>query len=132
LGIAATTRFLGEVEPSQLSEAIGNADVFAFAAQAEGLGLAAAESFMLGIPVVATEAGGGVRDIVPTSGAGRVVPDGDPAGFSDAIAELLDDPSARAYAVEAGERLRERFDPAIVAEWFDRLYQEVLAGRHRA
>jgi glycosyltransferase involved in cell wall biosynthesis len=132
LGITATTRFLGEVEPAQLSEAIGNADVFAFTAQAEGLGLAAAEAFMLGIPVVATEAGGGVKDIVPTSRAGRVVPDGDPAGFSDAIAELLDDPNARTYAVEAGERLRERFDPDVVAERFDKLYQEALAGSNRA
>jgi glycosyltransferase involved in cell wall biosynthesis len=132
LGITGTTRFLGEVEPGQLSEAIGNADVFAFTAQAEGLGLAAAEAFMLGIPVVATEAGGGVKDIVPKKGAGRVVPDGDPAKFSDAVAELMDDPGARAHAVEAGERLRERFDPDIVAERFDTLYQEASSGRARA
>jgi glycosyltransferase involved in cell wall biosynthesis len=132
LGITATTRFLGEVEPAQLAEAIGDADVFAFTAQAEGLGLAAAEAFMLGIPVAATEAGGGVKDIVPTEGAGRVVPDGDPTGFSAAIAELMDDPNARKLAVEAGERLRERFDPEIVAERFETLYEEVSTGRARA
>ena len=132
LGITATTRFLGEVEPADLSEAIGNADVFAFSARAEGLGLAAAEAFMLGIPVVATEAGGGVKDIVPTEGAGRVVPEGDPRGFSDAIAELMDDPNARRLAVGAGERLQERFDPGIVAQRFETLYQEVSTGRARA
>jgi glycosyltransferase involved in cell wall biosynthesis len=128
LGLAETTRFLGEVEPSDLSQAIGNADVFAFTAEAEGLGLAAAEAFMLGIPVVATESGGGVKDIVPPDGAGRIVSGGDPAGFAEAIAELLDEPMARAQAVEAGERIRGRFDPNAVAERFSTLYDEVLAG----
>jgi glycosyltransferase involved in cell wall biosynthesis len=127
LGIAATTRFIGEVDPSDLSEAIRNADVFAFTAQAEGLGLAAAEAFMLGIPVVATEGGGGVRDIVPTDGAGRVVSDGDPTALADGIAELLGDPNALDSALQAGERLRERFDPVRVAERFEILYSAVAS-----
>ena len=129
LGIAGTTRFLGEVEPTALAGAIGNADVFAFTAQAEGLGLAAAEAFMLGIPVVATEGGGGVKDIVPTTGAGRVVPNADPEAFASGIAELMDDPDARQSAVEEGERLRERFDPELVAERFEGLYLMVSARR---
>ncbi len=129
LGIAGTTRFLGEVEPTALAGAIGDADVFAFTAQEEGLGLAAAEAFMLGIPVVATEGGGGVKDIVPTAGAGRVVPEADPEALARGIGELLDDANARGSAVEAGERLRERFDPALVAERFEDLYLRVSAKR---
>ncbi len=125
LGIAASTRFLGEVAPADLSEAIGNADVFLFAAEGEGLGLAAAEAFILGVPVVATEAGGGVRDIVPTSGAGRVVADDDVVQFADAIVELLDDPSARHLAAQTGEQLRERFDPDGVARRFESVYARV-------
>jgi glycosyltransferase involved in cell wall biosynthesis len=125
LGVADTTRFLGEVEPSRLSGAIGNADVFAFAAESEGLGLAAAEALMLGIPVVATEGGGGVKDVVPTRGAGRVVPEGNPAAMADAVAELIDDPDANRLAAEAGERLRTLFEPDSVAQRFEALYEKL-------
>jgi hypothetical protein len=40
----------------------------------------------------------------------------------------LDDPNALESALDAGERLRERFDPVCVAERFESLYAAV-AGR---
>ncbi len=125
LNIGDTTRFLGAVEPGRLADAIGDADVFAFTAYGEGLGLAAAESLMMGIPVVATEAGGGVIDVVPTRGAGRIIPEGDALALSSALAELIDDPEARNLAAEAGEQLRDRFEPALVAERFEHIYAKV-------
>ncbi len=130
LGLAASVRFLGEVEPAALAESIGNADVFAFPARGEGLGLAAAEALLLGVPVVATRGGGGVTDIVPEQGAGRVVAEGSPSEMARAIAELLDDPDARSRAVEAGRRLRARLDPDGVAARFEALYARAagLAG----
>jgi glycosyltransferase involved in cell wall biosynthesis len=125
LGIGDTTQFLGVVAPSQLSEAIGNADVFAFTAQGEGLGLAAAEALMMGIPVVAMEGGGGVADVVPSHGAGRIVPEGDALGLSAALAELIDDPNAKQSAADTGLQLRERFEPESVAQCFEDLYTKV-------
>ncbi len=125
LGIAPATRFVGEVEPKELAAAIGDADVFAFPAVGEGLGLAAAEALILGIPVVATSAGGGVIDIVPTEGAGRVVAGDDPGAMARAIGELLDDPGARTLAAQAGATLREQFDPERVAQRFEGLYSRL-------
>lgn len=126
LGIMGTTRFLGEVEPEGLGRAIGDADVFAFPAVGEGLGLAAAEALILGIPVVAARGGGGVTDIVPTEGAGRLVDGGDAGAIAHAIGELLDNPAARTLATEVGASLRERFDPERVAQRFDSLYDRLV------
>ena len=129
LGIATTTKFTGEVAPNELSQAIGEADAFVFAAEGEGLGLAAAEALILGIPVVATEGGGGVRDIVPATGPGRIVRDGDPDGMAAAVAELLSDNAAREQAVEAGEELRRRLDPDMVAKRFEGIYADALGTK---
>ncbi|NIM50299.1 MAG: glycosyltransferase [Gemmatimonadales bacterium] len=125
LGIANATRFLGQVEPSGLSDAIGDADVFVFPAVGEGLGLAAAEALILGIPVVATRGGGGVVDIVPATGAGRIVAEGEPGQMAQAIAEVLNDPEARSLAVEAGRRLKQRLAPGRVAATFEDVYRRV-------
>jgi glycosyltransferase involved in cell wall biosynthesis len=126
LGILATTRFAGEVEPKELARAIGDADVFAFPAVGEGLGLAAAEALILGIPVVAMRAGGGVTDIVPTEGAGRLVEAGDAGAMAQAIGELLDNPAARTLATEVGASLKERLDPLRVAQRFESLYDRLI------
>lgn len=125
LGIAPSTRFLGQVPPEHLAHAIGNADAFAFAAYGEGLGLAAVEAFILGVPVAVTDAGGGVKDVVPTSGAGRVVPEGDAAALGEALIDLMDATDARQRAAETGQLLRARFDPDRVAATFESVYERV-------
>jgi glycosyltransferase involved in cell wall biosynthesis len=117
--------FVGAVEPERIPDAVGDADVSVFAATQEGFGLAAAESFMLGIPVVALESGGGVRDVVPRSGAGRIVADDDPAAMAEAIAELLRDDAGRRLAAERGEGLKREFQPATVARKFETIYEHV-------
>lgn len=131
LGLTAHVRLLGEVSPAQIPEAIGDADVFAFPALGEGLGLAAAEALLAGVPVVAARDGGGVRDLVPEQGAGRLVT-ADPPQFAQAIGELLCDPAARPLAAQAGAALRRRLDPATVAERFEALYRQVTAPGSRS
>jgi glycosyltransferase involved in cell wall biosynthesis len=126
LGIAAQTRFIGAVPPERIPDAVGDADVFAFPAVGEGLGLAAAEALMLGVPVVAALDGGGVTDIVPASGAGRLVSPGDSWSLAQAIDELARDPDSRRLAAEAGAQLRRRLEPAAVAERFEAVYHEAL------
>ena len=130
LGIADQTRFLGAVPPARVPDAIGDADVFAFPAVGEGLGLAAAEALMLGVPVVATHDGGGVTDIVPPNGGGRLVRP-DARDLAEAIAELARDPDRRRLAAEAGAALRRRFEPAAVAERFEAVYRQAVSPQRR-
>jgi len=121
----ALVRFTGAVEPDRIPQILGDADVFGFPAMGEGLGLAAAEALMLGIPVVAALDGGGVTDIVPERGAGRLARP-DAAAFAAAIRDVLADPSARAAAAEAGAALQRRFDPDAVARTFEAVYRQAL------
>ncbi len=130
LGLGGDVRFIGEVRPERLAEAMGDADVFAFAARHEGFGLAPAEALLLGIPVIATEDGGGVTDIVPPSGAGRLIPPA-PEAIARAIEEVLEDADARARAAEVGETLRRGLSPEAVAQTFDAIYAASLAERSR-
>ena len=130
LGIAGQVRFLGEVPPERVANAVGDADVFVFPAVGEGLGLVAAEALLLGVPVVAARDGGGVTDIVPETGAGRLVSP-DAREIARAIEQLASDPESRRLAAAAGVALRRRFEPAVVAERFEALYAEVAAQRSR-
>ena len=126
LTLGDQVRFLGELPPSEIGAAIGDADVFAFPAEGEGFGLVAAEALLAGVPVVAARDGGGVRDFVPERGAGRLV-DATSSDVARAIAELLSDPDARGHAAAAGAALRRRLDPAAAAERFEALYREVAS-----
>jgi len=132
LGIADRVRFAGRLEPSRVPEAIGDADVFVFTGVGEGFGLAAAEAFALGIPVVATEDGGGVTEIVPRNGPGRVVPAGDAEALAGAIDELACDPAARPLAAELGARLKRQLAPDAVAARFEELFGRLARGGRRA
>ena len=124
LNLVDQVRFEGAVEPEQVPAAVGNADVTVFAATGEGYGLAAAESFMLGVPVVALESGGGVRDVVPPHGPGRLVPAGDADSLAKAIAEFLNHSESRRLAAELGQSLKKRLSPAAVAGVFESVYED--------
>ena len=128
LNLSDKVEFVGEVEPSRVPDAVGDADVSVFAATQEGFGLAAAESFMLGIPVVALQAGGGVKDVVPASGAGRLV-QGNPEDVAAAIADLLQDGRARQLAAEQGAELKRQFEPDAVAAVYESVYEHATASR---
>lgn len=125
LGLA-NVRFLGAVPDDDVPPLLAQADVAAFPSVREGLGLAAAEALLLGVPVVATTDGGGVLDLVQDGAGGRVVPP-TPAAFGAALAEGLRDPGLRAGARLAGDRLRVELSPGAVAQRFEDIYREVAA-----
>ncbi|UCD24480.1 MAG: glycosyltransferase [Gemmatimonadota bacterium] len=125
LGIHETTRFVGSVEPEQIPAAIGDADVFVFPAHDEGLGLAVAEALMLGVPVVAAKEGGGVADLVPASGAGRLIDGVTADKLAEAIQEVLRDASSRSAAAEHGAGLKRRLAPDAAAQVFEAVYASV-------
>lgn len=126
LSIDDRVRFVGSVDPHNVTSVIGNADVMAFAGSDEGFGLAAAESLMLGIPVVASQTGGGVRDVVPPTGPGRLVPANDPASMAGAIREFLNNAESRGLALEAGQTLKNQLKPEAVSRVFESVYENAL------
>ncbi len=117
--------FAGAVPPASIPERLATADLMLFPAEREGFGLAAAEAFMCGVPVVACRDGGGLLDVVPADGAGRLASP-TPEALARVALELLQDPSARQLAGEAGAEWRRRLDPDTAAAACERWYREAL------
>ena len=125
LGIESFVRFVGSVPASEVQHYLASADVMIFPAQGEGFGLAAAEALMSGVPVVACWDGGGVLDVVPESGAGRLtLPSAD--RMADTVLDVLADPDRLALARLVGESWRARLAPDHVAELCEGWYREAL------
>ncbi len=112
--------------PAEVLDLLCRADLMLFPAQGEGFGLVAAEALMRGVPVVSCWDGGGVLDVVPEHGAGRlVIPSGE--AIADAALGLLRDPETAARAREAGMTWRHKLSPDRVAEVCEGWYREALA-----
>jgi glycosyltransferase involved in cell wall biosynthesis len=127
LGIGEFVRFTGNVDSAAVPDYLARADVMIFPSRDEGFGLAAAEALMAGVPVVACWDGGGVLDIVPESGAGRLtIPSA--AAVSEALLSILQDPDRRDIARLVGESWRARLAPDHVAEVCHRWYREALSA----
>lgn len=127
LGLAEAIHFAGEVPPSRVPHFLETADCCLMTAESEGLGLTAAEALMQGVPVVACRDGGGVLDVVPDAGGGRVVaPTAEAVGA--ALRDLLADPGSHTAAKAEGEQWRRRLSPDFVAERCLSWYRQALHG----
>jgi glycosyltransferase involved in cell wall biosynthesis len=127
LGLSEFVSFAGNVDSAAVPDYLARADIMIFPSREEGFGLAAAEALMAGVPVVACWDGGGVLDIVPETGAGRLTLPSAPA-MSDAILSILQDPDRREMARLVGESWRARLAPDHVAEVCHGWYREALSA----
>lgn len=89
LGLSSRVRLLGAVAHSELPSLIAAADVMALASASEGLANAWVEALACGTPIVVTAAGG-AHEVVTDPAYGRIALR-TPAGFAQAIAELIAD-----------------------------------------
>jgi glycosyltransferase involved in cell wall biosynthesis len=126
-GVARLVTFAGAVPPEQIPGFLARADLMLFPAQGEGFGLAAAEALIAGVPVIACWDGGGVLDVVPERGAGRLTLPAAEA-LADAALDVLNDPERLAQGRIEGESWRRRLAPAHVAELCEGWYREALGG----
>ena len=127
LGIAPQVTFAGALPRVQVLDVLTRADLMLFPAEGEGFGLVGAEALMRGVPVVGCWDGGGVLDVVPEQGAGRLVLPS-PEAMADAVLGLLRDQATGDRAKTAGEQWRLRLSPDRVAEVCEGWYREALGG----
>jgi glycosyltransferase involved in cell wall biosynthesis len=127
LGIRPFVHFTGAIASVDVPSYLARADLMIFPAQGEGFGLVAAEALMAGVPVVACWDGGGVLDVVPPTGAGRLTLPASEA-MGDAILGLLAEHDRREMARLVGESWRARLDPDRVATIYEGWYREALGG----
>ena len=118
------------VEPTPDVDAYYRAvDIFAMPSLREGLGMVLVEAMASELPVVASRLEGVTDTFVDQARNGLLVPPGNIEALTDALRELLDNPSlARQLAVEARRTVTSRFAAGAVAgRWLDG-YRRALEG----
>ncbi len=132
LGIAAAVEFLGAVDHSRLVELYRQASVavvpsvVAASGDQEGFGLVIVEAMGCECPVVASRLPA-IDDIAIDGETALLVPPADPAALADAIAAVLDDPSAaRQRALAARVRALERFDWVSITRRYAALLERLI------
>jgi len=127
LGIDGQTTFTGLLRGAERVEALADATVVVYASQDEIFGLVPLEALLCGTPaIVADDSGCG--EVARITGGNTVVPLGDVAALTRAIAAVLADPgAAKAAACHAAARVRTLYGEDVVCEQLERLYRQLVA-----
>jgi glycosyltransferase involved in cell wall biosynthesis len=127
LGIAEKVIFTGFM--SHPSDYLGLMDVFLLSSDTEGTSMTLLEAMCMGVPIVATNAGG-TPEIVLNELTGLVTPVGDTREFSNAIIRLMADPDHAAKLGQAGKhRFTERYSICSMAGVYLDLYKQEATGK---
>jgi phosphatidylinositol alpha 1,6-mannosyltransferase len=102
-----TAAFLGMRYGADLARIYASLDVFVHTGPFETFGQTVQEAAASGLPVIAPAAGGPL-DLVADGETGYLVPPGDPAALTAAVARLAADPARRARFGEAARRRVQR------------------------
>jgi glycosyltransferase-like protein len=126
LGLEDRVRVLGSLPDGAIERLYRAADLFAFPSTKEGFGLAALEALASGLPVVATDLGA-LRTFLTDEDNALLVPVGDAAALSEALARLAGAPGERERLRAAGLRVAAEFSWERAAVEHERAYAEVLS-----
>ncbi len=131
LGVSKHLEFRGQLDRSDVRDALAETSVFALPTEKEALSIASLEALSSGVPVVAMSHGG-VGDIVTHGETGYLADD--PGEFARYIARLAADAALRRSMAERGPSVAERFAwPRVVARHLE-IYDmaiSVVARRRR-
>jgi len=129
LGLDAHVHLLGHRADAQ--SLLAQCTLCALASRDEGLGTSLIEAQALGVPVVATAAGG-TCELIQDAGNGRLVPVGDARAMAEAVLEALARPDLRRCWSAAGIRAASAFSVERMTERTLAEYAAVLSARSGA
>ncbi|HVA73622.1 MAG TPA: glycosyltransferase family 4 protein [Acidimicrobiales bacterium] len=130
LGVGARVSF-GFLDSSELGEAYRALDCVVFPSEwPEPFGLVPLEAMECGVPVVATGVGGSA-DITVDGVNAVLFRAGDPASLAEAVRRLAHDPVLRAQLVERGRHTVERYDVDLMADAYERRFEDEIRCRGR-
>jgi len=107
LGIENAVTLCGAKRHEDVRAEMRDADVFFLPSRSEGLGRVLLEAQAIGLPIVATNAGGVSEGVVPGESA-RLAPAGDVPALASAVREIVDDPEVWGEMAATGRRHVER------------------------
>jgi glycosyltransferase involved in cell wall biosynthesis len=124
LGLEARVQFVGYQQ--DVWPWLAACDVFALSSDWEGMPNAVLEAMGMGVPVVATAAGG-TQDVVADGRTGLLVPRGDSAALAAALERLIGDSTLRrTMGAEGRRRARACFSAEQMVQRTLALYAELL------
>lgn len=127
LGLAGRVRFTGRVE--NVADHLAALSLFVLPSRSESLPNTLMEAICLGLPAVASDVGG-VPELI--RGNGLLVPPGDPAALTQALARLLADPAQRERLAAASRALAPEFSMEAKVTRMEEIYAELLDRRGHA
>lgn len=127
LGISDRLHLLGERD--DIPELLECMDVFVLSSLSEGMSNTILEAMAVGVPVIATRAGGNVF-LVQDGENGFLVSKQDPQGLREAIRRYLKDPSiARQHGAAGRRRVEREWSLTKMVEAYDRVYTTLAGDR---
>ena len=128
MAIAPYCRWLGPVD--DVVPVLASMDVFVLTSLREGLPNVVMEAMIMGLPVVAYNAGG-TGELIEDGVSGIVVPPGDEQKLFRSVFSLLNDPERRCAMGKAARiRMKEKFSEAETVRSTLECYEEVLKKKN--
>lgn len=127
LGLERRVDFVGHVNPAEVPQFLGRADVFARPSRSEGLGNSFLEAMAAGLPTIGTPVGG-IPDFLTNGETGWFCEVDDPKGLAEKIKYILDPANADVVSQvkeNARQMVNEKYDwdkiAVVTEELLDRL-----------
>ena len=120
LGIREDVTFLGWTD--DVEEVLSRADIFVLPSWSEGLPRSILEASAMGVPTIATPAGG-TDELVSDGETGIIVPFGDSQALSSAIERLAKDDE---YRENMGKSAKKRVEQKFTQETYVNKFEEIV------
>ncbi len=114
LGLDSQVVLKGHVR--DFASVLRHASVFALTSRTEGFSMVLIEAMSAGLPVVSYDCPQGPREIIDHTKNGFLIPDGDRAGFSSALLELVENEDLRRRTGHRAHESARAYSPDIIVE----------------
>lgn len=122
-------RLVGRVDSAEIPQWLQLSDVFALPSPSEGFSCALLEAMAAGLPSVVSDIPAN-RQLIQPGVHGLAAPAGDAGAITEALLRLYGDPALRQrMGVAARASVIDRFSTAKVADRYEQLLAEMVAGR---
>lgn len=123
--------FLGRLDSKELVSEMLNSNLFVFPTAIDNSPNALQEALLLGMPVIATHAGG-VSSLIEHRKTGYLIPEGEPYSLAGAIVDIYQNyDKAILMANNARKVAQKRNDPECVVNSLKHCYQQILIKKDR-
>ncbi|MEV6596624.1 glycosyltransferase [Actinoplanes sp. NPDC051346] len=127
LGLQGNVLMMGPYTPIETEWAKGA--IAAVPSDREPFGMTLVEAMRCGVPVVSTDAPHGPAEILQDGTDGLLTPVGDEAALAAALLRLINDDAQREAMAAAALKNSERYDPALIAEQYEQLFERLAARK---